>query len=101
MDERLEMAVRNIMSGNNACGTLAKAVANGNADYFRQMLRPVIDVFEQEAAELRRQRTEALHDAETKRFALEFIASNLGGSVAISEPAIVDAIRKALPGRKI
>lgn len=99
--DRLETAVRNIMSGDNACGTLANAAYNNDHDYFRRAIAPVVNAYEQEAADLRRQRDDILKDAEAKRYALEFIAQNLGGSVQIAEPAIVDAIRQALPGRTI
>jgi hypothetical protein len=99
--ERLETSVRNIMSGDNNCGTLANAALNGDGDYFRRMIAPVIDVYEREAAELRQLRDAASRDAEDKRFALEFIAQNLGGSVLITEPAIIAAIRKALPGHPL
>lgn len=101
MTERLETAVRNIMSGDNACGTLANAAYNNDHDYFRRAIAPVVDAYEEEAAALAKQRDDALKDAEAKRYALEFIAQNIGGSVQIAEPAIVDAMRKALPGRRI
>lgn len=96
-NERLETAVRNIMSGNQDCGTLANAALNGDGDYFRQMVKPVVDIYEQEAAELRRQRDSALHDAESKRFALEMVASN----VSSLPSSVKAAIEKALPGRRI
>jgi hypothetical protein len=99
--ERIEAAVNNIMSGDNECGTLANAAYKGDRDYFRKMLMPVLAVYEHEAAELRRQRDYAGKDAEAKRFALEFIAQNLGGTVQITEPAIIEAVMRALPGRAI
>lgn len=101
MTERLETAVRNIMSGDNVCGTLANAAYNNDHEYFRRAIAPVVDAYEEEAAALAKQRDDALKDIEAKRFALEFIAQNIGGSVQIAEPAIMDAIRTALPGRRI
>ena len=95
--ERLDMAVNNILSGVNACGTLAKAVENGDGKYFRAAIAPIVDAYEEEAAALRRQRDVALADAETKRFALESIASNM----TIPPGPMRDAIGKALPGRRV
>lgn len=95
--DRVETAVRNIMSGSNACGTLKAAVEKGNADYFREMIEPILQVYEDEADDLRKQRDDALVDAEAKRQALEIILSN----VTIDNPVVLSAIRKALPGRAI
>ena len=95
--ERLEIAVNNIMSGNNACGTLAKAAQAGDREYFRAMLAPILATYDQEAVELRKQRDDALRDAEAKRFALEMVASN----VDIDNPDVITAIKRALPGRMV
>lgn len=98
--ERLHTAVRNIMSGSNCCDRLSKAVQTGDVKYFLDAIAPVVSVYEGEAKILREQRQAALDDAELKRRALEFVAHNLGGSVTIQEPAIIDDIGRAL-GRKI
>lgn len=110
LQDRLESAVRSIMSGNNHCGTLANAAMQGDADYFRKMIAPSFGVYEREAEELRQQRNAALRDSESMRFALESIVQNMGvckdgvcpdpnqyGAV-INNLTILDAIRKALPG---
>ena len=95
--DRLEAAVRNILSGGNACGTLLEAARRGDGGYFRQMIAPFFFTYEQEADALRRQRDDALRDAETKRFALEMAASNLD----IDSPDVRAAFAQALPGRKL
>ena len=74
--DRLETAVRNILSGRNACDALKRAVDAGDAGYFLRAIAPVVAVYEAEAAVIREQRQAALADAETKRQALEYIASN-------------------------
>lgn len=94
LNERLEMAVRNIMSGNNACGTLAKAVQNGDASYFAKMLEPIFRVYEDENAAACALRDAALRDAEAKRFALESILANVPNIPGnLREP-----LEKAMPG---
>lgn len=95
--ERTEAAVRNILSGGNACGTLVNAARNGDAAYFRAMIRPLAEVYEQEAEELRRQRDDALRDAETKRFALESVLSNL----TVPAGPARDAVARAMPGHPL
>lgn len=94
MNDRVETAVRNIMSGDNTCGTLATAAYNGDHEYFRRAIRPIVDAYDGEIAALRQQRDAALADATDKRFALEAVVANL----AIPDGVIMDILRKALPG---
>ncbi len=91
IQERVETVVRNIMSGDNGCGTLAHAVQTGDRGYFRRCVRPVLDVYESEAASLRAQRQEALDLSEKRRQALEYLVSNLAIPPAMRatvEPAL-------------
>ena len=97
--ERTDTIIRNVASGNNACGTLMDAQGRLNTAFVAEAARPVVKICIEESDMLRRDLEALRHDIEAKRFALEFIAANLGGSVTIAEPAIVDAIKKALPGR--
>lgn len=94
--ERVETVVSNIMSGNNNCSALSKAVQAGDKEYFRRCVRPVVDAYEVEAAGLREQRQAALNQAETFRRSLEFVAQNMGGSVQITDPAIIQTMSAAL-----
>ena len=94
--ERIDTVVRNIISGDNVCGTLANAVQKRDADYFRRAVAPVIRVYEEEAAAIRRQRDAASADAEGKRQTLEMVASNL----AIHNPDVKAAVERAL-GRRL
>ena len=95
--ERLETAVNSIMSGDNTCGTLVNAALNSDRDYFREKIRPVVDVYEDEAAALRKQRDDALRDVNDKRFALESVLSNLD----IPAGPVKDAIARAMPAHPL
>jgi hypothetical protein len=97
--ERTATIVRNIVSGNNACGTLIDAQGRLNTAFVAEAVRPAVQVCIEEANMLRRDNDALRRDIEAKRFALEFIAANLDGSVKIADPAITDAIKRALPGR--
>lgn len=91
MEERIETVVRNIMSGDNGCGTLAHAAQTGDRGYFRRCVRPVLDVYESEADALRAQRREALDLSEKRRQALEYLVANLAippAMRAVVEPAL-------------
>lgn len=77
--EREDVIVRNISSGNNACGTLQEAIAEGKFDvYLRRMIAPVLNVCEQEQRELRQQRDAALAQSEARRQVLADVAANGG-----------------------
>ena len=101
--EREDAIVNSIMSGHNACGTLKQALGNVQQldKFLRGMVQPTLQVCAAEYGEMVKERNELSADNEAKRFALEFVVSNLGGAVTISEPTVLNAIRKALPGRKV
>jgi hypothetical protein len=78
-EEREDAIVRSILSGNNACGTLAKAQAGGTLeDFLRGMIRPTLQVCAGEQADLRQQRDEALAQSEGRRQVLAEVAANGG-----------------------
>ena len=78
--ERIETTVNNIMSGDNACGTLANAAYNNDRDYFRRAVTPVVTTYEEEAQQLRSDRDGFSRQAEAYRQALEYVASNARAS---------------------
>lgn len=94
--DRIETAVRSIMSGNNACGTLQSAVT-GNGDYFRQAIAPVIQVYDDELKQAQRDQMYASRDAEFKRQALESVISNIQNL----PPDVFSAIARAMPGHPL
>lgn len=95
--ERINTVVRNILSGNNNCSTLAKACSSGNGQYFYNAVSPAIAVYASELADMTKQRDNLSVDCEAKRFALESIMSNIDAKELA--PSVADAIRKAMPGR--
>ena len=77
--DREDAAVRGIMSGNNACGTLNKALQTGTLeDFLRRMIRPTLQVCAQEQDDLRQQRDAALTQSESRRQVLADVAANGG-----------------------
>ena len=70
------MVARNILSGNNACGALQKAVTNGDAGYFAAAAEAALKVRREEIEQVRSQRGQALREVEKYRFALELLAQN-------------------------
>ncbi len=95
--ERVETAVRNILSGNNGCGTLAKAAAEADATYFERAIMPVVEAYEEELKAEKIQRARLLKEIEQKRFALEMVISNLGQHI---NGEIRKAVEIGLPGRQ-
>ena len=91
MKDREDTIIRNIQSGNNHCGTLAAAVTNGDDEYFRECVRPILAAYEDEAAALRQQRQEALETAEKRRQVLEYLVANLA-----IPPAMMATVAPAL-----
>lgn len=89
-EERVEMIIRNIV--NAARGTPMPAL-----DEMRRAIAAVIGTYESEAHTLREQRDVALKDAESKRFALESIASNVYSHNIVN--VIKNAMKSGLPGR--
>ena len=94
--ERETAIVRNIMSGNNACGTLKKAMADDAAlePFLRGMVRPVLRVCADEAAHRDREIAALSLDNEKKRRALDALAAN----VPIPAGPVMDLVRAAMPG---
>jgi hypothetical protein len=77
--DRENAMVNGIMSGDNACGALAKALEAGRLEGFlRRMLRPTLLICAGEARELRSQRDAALAESEGRRRTLAKIAANAG-----------------------
>jgi hypothetical protein len=77
--DREDAVVRSIMSGNNACGTLRKALETGKLEEFlRRMVRPTLQVCAGEQADLRQQRDAALQQSEARRQVLADVAANAG-----------------------
>lgn len=91
--ERIDTAVRNILSGDNACGTLANAVQKRDASYFWRAVAPLAQAYEEEAAAIAAQRQAALDEAGKCRYALEIIIAN-GGNLRL--PEVNAAVCKAL-----
>lgn len=71
------MIARNILSGNNSCELLQKAVAVADVNYFAAAAEPVLKVKREEIAHVRGQRDKASSEAESLRFALEVLVQNL------------------------
>lgn len=98
LTDRVAIAVDGILSGNNTTrDALRDAVAKNDRVYFEQIIRPVMRISVEEAAQLRQQRDYAQRDAEAKRFALERVAAN----VAAIPSATLEAIKRALPGHPL
>lgn len=95
--ERIETVVRNIMSGDNTCATLTNAALNSDDEYFRKAVAPMAEVYEAEISLLRKQRDDALRDAENKRFALESVLSNLDLPVG----PVREAVARAMPAHPL
>lgn len=95
--ERENAIVNSIMSGQNSCGTLAVLATQGGKaleDFLRMMVRATLQVCNQEENRLLTENHTLRADNETKRFGLESVVAN----IAIDNPAVLDALRKALPG---
>lgn len=71
------MIARNILSGNNVCGTLQKAVTAADHSYFAAAAEPILKVKRDEIEHVREQRDKARSEAEKFRFALELMVQNL------------------------
>jgi hypothetical protein len=77
IQEREDAIVRSIKSGDNVCGTLRTALDRGRLEPFlRAMVRPTLQVYEDEEQQLRADRDANSRQAEAYRQALEYVASN-------------------------
>ena len=96
IEERQGAIIRGIMSGDNACGTLKHAIDSGNGPAFLgSKITPTLQVYEDEAQQLRSDRDAFSRQAEVYRQALEYIASNARGSA----PAHLEAYALRALGR--
>lgn len=75
--EREDTIIRNILSGDNQCGTLQTAVANKDHEYFRRACHGSLAAYEDEARGYRIQRDGILKESEQRRQALEYVAANV------------------------
>ncbi len=90
---RVETIVRNIASGDNACGALRGPDGRLNLDFLRSCAKPTLDVYEAEADQLRADRLALSRESEERRQALEFVYANAAGQL----PAVVvDRLRQVL-----
>lgn len=96
--DRINAVIRNILSGNNNCSTLAKACYEGNGQYFYNAIAPIVAVYASELADMTRQRNEYSKEYELKRYALESVMSNIP-KINVSQN-VIDAVEAAMPGRK-
>ncbi len=95
--DRISAITNSIASGNNACGTLiSKQTGQLNHEFIAKSVRPTLEQYEGELADLRRERDALLRDIEAKRFALEAAVANI--PIITATPSVVDAFRAALPG---
>jgi hypothetical protein len=92
--EREDAVVRNVMSGNNACGTLRKALESGKLeDFLRTAVRPALLICAGEQAELRKQRDDALAASEARRQILAEVAANVCIPARLGE--LADRVERA------
>jgi hypothetical protein len=74
--ERTATIVRNIASGNNACGTLMNQQGQLNIAFITEAVRPILKTYEDEANMLRRDRMESSRVSEEYRQVLTLVYSN-------------------------
>ncbi len=95
--ERIGAITRSIASGHNACGTLIDRQSGSlNTGFIAEAVRPTLEQYEGELAQLRKENADLRRDVEAKRFALESAVANIPGLTG--NPDIVAAFRAALPG---
>jgi hypothetical protein len=71
------MIAGNILSGDNACGSLQKAVATADPLYFAAAAEAVLKAGRAELENARNQREEAAKMADQYRFVVELLVQNL------------------------
>jgi hypothetical protein len=80
--ERTATIVRNIASGNNACGTLFERQSGSlNTAFIAEAVRPILKVYEDEAQQLRADKMKLSRVSEERRQVLELIYSNCAASL--------------------
>ena len=88
--------INGILSGDNACGALVRAIQEGRgAEFLREKIAPTIRVQEEEKEQLRRDWLAVSGQVEACRQALEYIASNARASA----PAHIEAFALRALGR--
>lgn len=80
--ERTVTAIKNILSGDNACGTLIGPNGRINAEHLDRSIRPVLHTYEAEAEMLRADRARISRESEERRHTLELIYSNCLGQLS-------------------
>ena len=91
--ERTGTIVRSIASGNNACGTLISRDGRINEAFIAESVRPTLEVYEQEADELRMVRSRLSQESEERRQALAFVYSNAYSQLPAD---VAERVRKVL-----
>lgn len=91
--ERTAVAIRNILSGDNACGTLVGKDGKVNAEHLERSIRPVIQVGEDEKNMIRAERARVSQESEDRRQCLDLIHAN---AVGLLPREIADRLRKVL-----
>ncbi len=94
--ERLGAITRSIASGANACGTLIAQDGRLNLAFVEASVKPTLEVYEDELAQLRRENEALSRDGEIKRQALESAVANIHDIGTLT--GVGDAFRAALPG---
>lgn len=98
LDERIIAIVNSILSGDNECGTIQKALEGGTlGDFIQSMVRPTLQIYEDEYEELRRENDRLSRENQNKRFALECALANED----IQNPVTQQAVKAALPGHPL
>ena len=74
--ERIEVAVDNIMSGVNNCGTLANAALYEDKDYFHNAIVPVVAVYDAEYNQLLQERDKLSASMNDAVFIISYFRAN-------------------------
>ncbi len=96
--EYTQTLVRNILSGNNVCGSLRKAVEKMDPDYFEKMAAPVVERLVSQITQAESERDKANSARSQAQFALETFVQNLSSR---PEDQNILLIRKTETLRKI
>lgn len=98
LEERIIAITNSILSGDNECGTIAKALQDGTlGDFIQQMIRPTLEIYEDEYNQLRAENDRLSRENQNKRFALECVLSN----EVIDNPVTKQAVKAAMPGHPL
>lgn len=100
LNDYCSIIARNILSGQNACGTLQNAIVNNDRKYFEEAAKPVVGVIMDERNMARMEALRQSAMGNDVKGALEMVAQNIGGSVKISDVVILNVLEHTL-GRKL